>query len=164
MELVKPELGLIFWMLVTFIIVLTLLKKFAWGPILGIIKERETSIENALNAAEKARHEMKNLQSANEKLLADARLERDQLMKEAREMRESMINEAKTKASSEADRIVSAAREQINNEKMAAISELKSQVATLSIDIAEKIIKAELTNEDKQKALISNLVNDIKLN
>lgn len=164
MDLVKPEFGLIFWMSLTFIIVLILLKKFAWKPILSIIKERETSIENALNAAQQAKEEMKALRSSNEKLLADARLERDQMLKEAREIKESIVNEAKTKASQEGDRMIAAARETINNEKMAAVAELKNQVASLSIEIAEKILRTELSNEEKQKALVKNLLEDIKLN
>lgn len=164
MELVKPEIGLIFWMSITFITVLLLLRKFAWTPILNMIKEREASIENALNSAEKAKQEMAALKSSNDKLLAEARLERDNILKEAREIKDSIINEAKTKATQEADRIVKTARENIQNEKLAAITELKNQVATLSIDIAEKILKTELSSDDKQKALVKNLLEDVKLN
>lgn len=164
MELVKPAIGLIFWMTVTFVIVLFLLKKFAWKPILSIIKEREKSIAEALESAEAAKREMKNLKAGNEKLLAEARLERDKILKEATEIKESLINDAKGKAKIEADKIISSARETINNEKNAAIAELKNQVATLSIDIAEKILKSELSNEDKQKALVSSLLQDVKLN
>lgn len=164
MELVKPAIGLIFWMTLTFVIVLFLLKKFAWKPILSIIKEREQSIAQALESAEQAKREMKNLKAGNEKLLQEARLERDKILKEATEIRETMLNEAKTKAKQEAEKIISSARETINNEKNAAIAELKNQVASLSIDIAEKILKSELSNEDKQKALVSNLLQDVKLN
>ena len=164
MELVTPAFGLVFWMLVTFLIVLFLLKKFAWKPILDMIKEREESIENALSSAEKAKNEMASLKSSNEKILSDARLERDALLKEAREMKESMINEAKGKASAEADKIVSAARETINNEKMAAITELKNQVATLSIEIAEKVLRQQLASDEKQKAYVKQLLDEVKLN
>lgn len=164
MELVKPAFGLIFWMSLTFLIVLFLLKKFAWKPILGMIKERETSIESALNAAQKAKEEMASLQQSNERLIAEARVERDTLLKEAREMKDTIIAEAKTKATAEANRLVSAARETINNEKMAAITELKNQVAAMSIEIAEKIIRSELANDEKQKTLVTTLLKDVTLN
>jgi F-type H+-transporting ATPase subunit b len=164
MELVKPSIGLIFWMVVSFSIILFLLKKFAWKPILGMIKEREESIENALASAEKAKEEMKALQSNNEKILADARAERDLLLKDARDIREKMISDAKSIASKEGERMLTAARENIQNEKMAAITELKNQVASLSIDIAEKILKSELSSDEKQKSLVTTLLKDVKLN
>ncbi len=162
--LVQPEFGLMFWMLLTFLIVLFLLKKFAWKPILTMLKERETKIEDALSRAEKAKEEMKELQANNEKLLNQARAERDIMLKEARETRETMINEAKTKAKTEADRLIGIAREQIQNEKLAAITELKNQVATLSIEIAEKILKETLSDDEKQKKLVSTLIKDVNLN
>ncbi|MBN8695113.1 MAG: F0F1 ATP synthase subunit B [Bacteroidetes bacterium] len=164
MELVKPSIGLIFWMAVSFSIILFLLKKFAWKPILGMIKEREESIENALAAAEKAKEEMKALQSNNERILAEARAERDTLLKEAREMKDKMIAEAKTTATKEGERLLAIARENIQNEKMAAITELKNQVATLSIEIAEKILKSELSSDEKQKTLVNTLLKDVNLN
>ncbi len=164
MELVKPSIGLIFWMAVSFSIILFLLKKFAWKPILGMIKEREESIENALAAAEKAKEEMKALQSNNERILAEARVERDTLLKEAREMKDKMIAEAKTTATKEGERLLAIARENIQNEKMAAITELKNQVATLSIEIAEKILKSELSSDEKQKTLVNTLLKDVNLN
>lgn len=164
MELVTPAFGLVFWMSITFLTVLFLLKKFAWKPILNMIKEREESIEKALSSAEKAKNEMASLKSSNEKILNDARLERDVILKEARELRESMINEAKGKATQEADKIVSAARETINNEKMAAITELKNQVATLSIEIAEKVLRQQLASDEKQKAYVKQLLDEVKLN
>lgn len=164
MELVKPSIGLIFWMIVSFSIILFLLKKFAWKPILGMIKEREESIENALAAAEKAKEEMKALQSSNERILADAKAERDSLLKEAREMKEQIIAEAKTAATKEGDRLLKAARENIQNEKNAAITDLKNQVATLSIEIAEKILKSELSSDEKQKTLVNTLLKDVNLN
>lgn len=164
MELVKPSIGLIFWMIVSFSIILFLLKKFAWKPILGMIKERETSIENALAAAENAKEEMKALQSNNERILAEARNERDQLLKDAREIREKMISDAKGIAAKEGERMLTVARENIQNEKMAAITELKNQVATLSIEIAEKILKSELSSDEKQKTLVNTLLKDVNLN
>lgn len=164
MELVKPSIGLIFWMIVSFSIILFLLKKFAWKPILGMIKEREDSIENALAAAEKAKEEMKTLQSNNERILLEAKAERDQLLKDARDIKEKMIAEAKEVATKEGERLLKAARENIQNEKMAAVTELKNQVASLSIDIAEKILKAELSSDEKQKTLVTTLLKDINLN
>jgi F-type H+-transporting ATPase subunit b len=164
MELVTPAFGLIFWMLVSFGIIFWILKKFAWKPILNMLNERETSIQNALDSAEKAKEEMKALQSSNEKILADARTERDQLLKDAREIREKMIAEAKSLAAKEGDRLLAAARENIQNEKMAAITELKNQVATLSIEIAEKILKSELSSDEKQKTLVNTLLKDVNLN
>lgn len=164
MELVKPSIGLIFWMVVSFSIILFLLKKFAWKPILTMIKEREQSIENALAAAEKAKADMAVLQSDNERILAEARAERDVLLKEAREMKEQIISEAKGAATKEGDRLLKIARENIQNEKMAAITELKNQVATLSIEIAEKILKSELSSDEKQKSLVNNLLKDVNLN
>lgn len=164
MELVKPSIGLIFWMVVSFSIILFLLRKFAWKPILGMIKERELSIENALASAENAKAEMIALQSNNEKILADARNERDLLLKDAREIREKMISEAKGIATKEGERMLTIARENIQNEKMAAITELKNQVATLSIEIAEKILKSELSSDEKQKTLVNTLLKDVNLN
>jgi len=164
MELVKPSIGLIFWMAVSFSIILFLLKKFAWKPILGMIKEREQSIENALAAAENAKEEMKALQSNNERILVEARAERDQLLKDAREIREKMIADAKGLATKEGERLLTIARDNIQNEKMAAITELKNQVARLSIEIAEKILKSELSSDEKQKTLVNTLLKDVNLN
>ena len=164
MELVKPEFGLIFWMCISFGIILLILKKFAWKPILDMLHEREASIQSALDSAEKAKEEMKALQSSNEKILADARNERDLLLKDAREIREKMISEAKGIATKEGERMLAIARENIQNEKMAAITELKNQVATLSIEIAEKILKSELSSDEKQKTLVNTLLKDVNLN
>lgn len=164
MELVTPGIGLVFWMAVSFLIVLFLLKKYAWKPILSSLKSREESIENALNEAEKARAEMANLKSDNEALLKEARIERDAMLKEARDMRDNTVNEAKTKAKDEAEKIIAAAKEAIHNEKQAAMTELKNQVANLSIQIAEKVIKGELSDETKQRALVNSLLDEVKLN
>jgi F-type H+-transporting ATPase subunit b len=164
MELVKPEFGLIFWMTLTFLIVLFLMKKFAWGPILNAIQERENTIEEALNAAVKAREEMEALTASNEKLLAEARNERDKILKDAREIRESMLVEAKTKAAAEYDRILNDARKNIEAEKQAAINDLKNQVAGFSVEIAEKLLKQQLGENAQQKQLVSKLMEDIKFN
>ncbi len=151
-------------MVVSFGIVFFLLKKYAWKPILDMLKERETSIQDALDAAQRAKQEMANLKSDNERILMEARNDRDIMLKEARETREAIINEAKTRATIEADRLTKIARENIHNEKMAAITELKNQVAVLSIEIAEKVIRQHLSGDDKQKALMADLLKDVKLN
>lgn len=164
MQLVMPDTGLLIWMMITFLIVLILLKKFAWKPILKMIKDREDSIDSALKSAENAKLEMQSLKSDNEKILAQARSERDAMMKEARDMKDSIVGEAKGKAKEEADKILASAREAIQNEKMAAITELKNQVAVLSVEIAEKILKRELSDENKQRDLIGDLLKDTKLN
>ena len=164
MELVKPEFGLIFWMVISFGLIMLILKKFAWKPILNMLHEREASIQSALDSAEKAKEEMKALQSSNEKILADARNERDLLLKDAREIREKMIADAKGIATKEGERMLTIARENIQNEKMAAITELKNQVASLSIEIAEKILKSELSSDEKQKSLVNTLLKDVNLN
>lgn len=163
-SLTTPGIGLIFWTTLVFLLLVLLLSKFAWKPILSAIKTREEGITAALAAAEKAKEEMKALQAGNEKILAEARAERDAMLKEARDMKDAMVNEAKSKAKSESDRILASAREQITNEKNAAITELKNQVATLSIEIAEKILKSELSSDDKQKTLVNTLMKDVNLN
>lgn len=164
MELVKPEFGLLFWMFVTFFTVLFILKKFAWGPILTMIKERENTIEAALSSAQKAREDLESIQQKNEALLQEARLEREKILKEAREIRETMLAEAKAKASAEYEKVLSGAKADIRNEKMAAINELKNQVAGLSLEIAEKILRSELSSNEKQKELASRLASEVKLN
>ena len=162
--LLSPSYGLIVWTLVAFLTVLFLLKKFAWKPILKSLKEREDSIQNAIDEAKRTKEEMASLKAGNEKILLEARAERDNIMKEAREAKDTIIAEAKTKASKEGERLIAIAREAINNEKMAAITELKNQVATLSIEIAEKILKEELSSVDKQKQLVKALLDDVNLN
>jgi F-type H+-transporting ATPase subunit b len=163
-SLIEPGIGLIFWTTLTFLLLLGILGKFAWKPILNAIKTREEGITKALESAESALKDMRELKSANEMILTQARTERDNLLKEARETKDAIIAEAKVKAQSEADRIMTSAREQIANEKNAAVAELKKQVAVLSIEIAEKILKSELSNDEKQKALVSNLMKDVNLN
>ncbi len=164
MELVTPGIGLIFWSTLAFLIVLFLLAKFAWKPILGTIKEREDAIENALMAAEQAQIEIEKLKAFNENVLKEAKAERDNILKAGREAKDIIINEAKAKAQVEADIIVAQARETIENQKMSAITELKNQVAKLSIEIAEKILKEHLSEDEKQKSLINGMIDEINLN
>jgi F-type H+-transporting ATPase subunit b len=155
MELVTPEIGLIFWTTIVFVLLLIVLKKYAWKPILTAVDERNKSIEDALKAADKAKEEMLSLNADNERILMEAKKERDILLKEGREIKDSIIAEAKDKAKIESDKILITTKEQINNEKMKAITELKNQVAEMSIDIAEKILKSELSDKNKQKELIA---------
>ena len=164
MELIKPQFGLIFWMSISFLTLLFILGKFAFPMILKSLKEREDSITNALNSAEKAKKEMAALQADNEKLLVQARAERDQMLKEARDTKDAIVAEAKNKAQTEANKILATTRETINNEKNAAITELKNQVAAMSVEIAEKILRHELSNDEKQKALMDGLMKDVNLN
>jgi F-type H+-transporting ATPase subunit b len=163
-SLIEPGIGLIFWTTVTFLLLLGILGKYAWKPILNAIKTREEGITAALASAESALKDMRELKAANEVILNQARTERDNMLREARETKDTIIAEAKQRAQAESDRIMASAREQIGNEKNADIAELKRQVAVLSIEIAEKILKTELSNDDKQKALVLNLMKDINLN
>jgi F-type H+-transporting ATPase subunit b len=164
MELIQPGLGLIFWMTLSFALVLFLLKKYAWKPIMKMLKEREEAIDSALHEADKAREEMKLLKFDNERLLKQAKEERDAILTEARKIREKMIEEARLKAGQEAQRVIDGAKERIENEKMAAIVDLKNQIAQLSIDIAEKVIKTELAQDKKHDELIQRLIKEIKIN
>ena len=164
MELVKPDFGLVFWMTVSFLIVVFLMRKFAWGPILSSLKERENSITDALNSAKKAKEEVANLKAENERILQLARNERDMILKEAREAKDQIVNEARARAQTEGDRMLTIARETINNEKRAAIIELKNQVATLSVEIAEKVIRQHLSTDDKQKALVKDMLQEVNMN
>ena len=161
MELIKPSIGLLFWMALSFGILFFILSKYAWKPIMKAIKERESSIEDALNSAKKAKEEITALTSNNENLIRQAKLERDQILKDAKD---SIIAEAKNRAVTEGNRMIGIAKETIQNEKMAAISDLKNQVAQMSIEIAEKILRHELSNDEKQKELITNLLKDVTLN
>ena len=153
------SIGLFFWQTVIFIFLILLLKKFAWKPILDAVNEREEGIKNALLSAEKAKEEMASLQSDNEETLKKARSERDSLLKEAREIKQQLIDEAK----SEAKKIISQAQETIQNEKNAAIVDLKNQVAGLSIDIAEKVLKEKLSDDKTQMKLVKDLVKEVTL-
>ncbi|MCG2417413.1 F0F1 ATP synthase subunit B [Aequorivita sp. F47161] len=163
MNIVAPE-SLIFWTTIIFLLLLFLLRKFAWKPILGAVRSRESSINDALEAAEKAKLEMQNMHADNEKLLQEARAEREAMMKEARELKTKMINDAKEDAKLEADKMVAQAQAAIESEKKAAIAELKQQVASLSLDIAEKVVKHELSDSDKQMKLVNEMLGEAKLN
>jgi len=164
MQLVTPGIGLIFWMLVSFSLVLFVLGKYAWGPIMKGIHQREDSIEKALEAANDAKKEMLLLKAGNEQLLRDAKDERDALMRDARKVKEAILDEARVKANEEAARIMETARENIQFEKMAAINDLKNQIASISIEIAEKLIGKELENKAQQHELTEKLLKDVKIN
>ncbi|WP_225035889.1 F0F1 ATP synthase subunit B [Winogradskyella sp. SM1960] len=164
MDIIKPELGLVFWSLVTFIILLIVLRKFAWKPILGAVEEREEGIKTALASAEGARREMENLKADNERILQEARNERESMLKEAREMKNKMIADAKEEAQAQADKMITQAQEAIVTEKKVAMAELKSHVAGLSLDIAEKVVRNELSNKDKQLELVESMLGEAKLN
>ena len=155
--------GLFFWQTFLFLALLFLLRKFAWKPILNAVTEREDGIKDALVSAENARKEMQNLTADNERILKEARNDREELLKEARSMREQMIEEAKGEAQVEADKLIAKAKEGIENEKLAAIADLKSQVANLSIGIAEKLVKEELASKDNQVKLIETMLKDVNL-
>ena len=155
MELLTPGFGLVVWTVITFLILFFLLKKFAWKPILGAVHDRETSIKSALDSAEAARREMENLQADNERILQEARTERDSIIKEA---------DASDEAQAKADQIIKQAQAAILSEKQAAIADIKNQVANLSIDIAEKVVREELSNKEKQAKLVEDMLGDVTLN
>lgn len=159
--LVNPELGLIFWMTLSFLTVLFVLRKFAWKPILQSLKAREESIENSLQEAANARAEMQNLHSQNEALLAEARIERDKILKEAREIKDQIVSNAKATADDEAKKMIARANEEINKQKIAAIEELKKEVAGFSVAIAEKLISKQLSNTAEQQSLIAEQLSQL---
>ncbi|WP_036381039.1 F0F1 ATP synthase subunit B [Muricauda sp. MAR_2010_75] len=158
------SLGLFFWQTVLFGLLLFLLYKFAWKPILKAVNDREEGIKNALDAADAAKKEMQNVTADSEKLLKEARAERDALLKEAREIKESIVSEAKEQAKVEGNKMIKQAQATIESEKKAAVSEIKAQVANLSLEIAEKVIKEELSDKKKQQKLVDDMLGDIKLN
>lgn len=164
MELVNPGIGLIFWMTLAFGVVVWILAKYAWKPILKSLKEREDSIDKALHEADLARQEMKELKFSNEQMMAEAKEERDALLRQAREVKEKLIEDARLKANEEANRIIESARETIENEKMAAMVDLKNQIAKLSIEIAEKVIARELDDKGRQKEFVDKLIKKANLN
>jgi len=164
MELVNPGIGLIFWMTLAFLAIMFILGKYAWKPIMKALKEREVSIYEALSSADRAKKEMQDLQFSNEKLLQEAKNERDAILAEARKIRESIIEESKVKAGEEANRIVNSAKESIQYEKMAAMTELKDQLASLSLEVAKKVLKRELADPAKQEAYVKELMKDITFN
>lgn len=154
------SLGLFFWQTLIFVGLIFLLKKYAWKPILSAVNEREASIKDALEAAKEARSEMESLQSDNQRILNEARAQKEALLKEARTIRSEMINTAKVEAQSEANKILSQAQEAIQNEKRTAVNELKDQVSSIALDIATKVLQNELESKDKQMQLVSKLLQD----
>lgn len=164
MDLITPGIGMIFWTTVFFLILLIILGKFAWPAILSAVHARNDSIKNALESAEKARDEMTKLQADNEKILSEAKAERDLLLKEARDVKDKIISEAKDKAAEEAAKLIKNARAAIQNEKSSAITEMKNQMAVLSIDIAEKVLKRKLRGDKEQNEFVEKLIDKMDLN
>lgn len=161
--LLTPDLGLGLWSLITFVLLLLLLRKFAWGPIVGGLQTREQGIVEALESAKKAREEMSNLKSENEELLKQARLERDQMLREARDIREKTISEARDEAQAEKRKIVASATDEIQREKERAFNEVKDKIAVLAVEATEKILRAQLSNEQQQEQLVERYLQDTKL-
>jgi F-type H+-transporting ATPase subunit b len=163
-SILEPALGLIVWQLVIFGVLFFLLAKFAWKPIMGALQEREQSIEDALSLAAKTRQEMAELKSGNEKLIADARAERDRVLKEAKEAGDAMIAQAKTDAQKASADEIEKARAAFNQEKANAVASLRKEAASLSLEIAEKVLRNQLADRSAQETLVSNLLADAKLN
>ena len=164
MDLLIPEVGLVVFQTIAFLLLMFLLGKFAWKPVLAAIKEREQSIDDALNKAELAKQEMARLTSQNEELMKQARAERDEILKEAKILKDSIVNEAKTSAQTEGAKLIEKARIEIENQKKAALAELKEQVSTLSLDIAERVLRSQLDDKAKQQDLVNSLLKDVELN
>ncbi|OQP50948.1 ATP synthase F0 subunit B [Niastella yeongjuensis] len=164
MELLTPDLGLLVWNFIAFLILLIILRKFAWKPILSSLKSRETGIAESLATAERVKAEMAQLKSENEALLAKAREERTQLLKEARDTKDRIINEAKEQAKIEAGKIVADANAAIQQQKMAALTDVKNQVGNLVIEVAEKVLRRELADKSQQEKYIKQLAEEVKLN
>lgn len=164
MNLVTPDIGLVFWSTLFFLILLFVLGRFAWPGILNAVKARNESIRKALDAADNAKKEMAKLQADNEKILAEAKAERDELLREAKEIKEKLIAEARESAEEEAKKLIQNARESIRSEKAAAINDMKTQMAVLSVEIAEKILREKLESDDAQKKLVDKLIDEADLN
>ena len=164
MGLVTPELGTFIWMFIAFAIVFFLLKKFAWSSIVDAIDERNDSIKEALLSAESAKEEMAKLQADNQKILKEARRERESMLKEAKELGEQIVREAKTKATEEAEKVVASARQSIESDKTAALGEIKSQVALLSVEIAEKVLRRQFSEDQQQKEYFQELMKEVNIN
>lgn len=164
MDLLTPSIGNLFWTAVVFLLLLALLAKFAWSPILSAVRERENNIQDALNQAKLARQEMSQLKEDNERILREAKLERDAILKEAREMKDKIVNDAKDVAKVEGEKMIANAKASILTEKNAAMADIKNQIGTLSVSIAENILKQKLDNNEAQTALVENLINKSNLN
>ena len=164
MELLTPSIGNIFWTAVVFLLLVILLKAFAWKPILSAVKEREDNIQDALNQAKLAKREMETLKADNERIMREAKIERDAILKEARDIKDRIVAEAKDAAKSEGDKLIEAARQTINAEKNAAMADIKSTIGILSVNIAESILKQKLENSEAQNELVQNYLNKSNLN
>lgn len=164
MDLLIPEVGLVIFQTIAFLLLMFLLGKFAWKPILAAIKERENSIDEALNKAELAKQELARMTAQNEDLMKQARAERDEILKEAKALKDSIVNDAKTQAQTEGAKLIEKARIEIENQKKAALAELKGQVSSLSLDIAERVLRSQLDDKAKQQDLVANLLKDVELN
>ena len=162
--MIEPGIGLLFWMTLTFLVLLFLLAKFAWKPILSAINEREVTIVDSLNQAKLAKQEVENLKAENEIIIREAKIERDHILKEARDIRDRIVGEAKGLAQAEGDKMIESARQTIIAEKSAAVADIKSQIGTLSVSIAESILKQKLDNDGAQDALVANILNTSNLN
>jgi F-type H+-transporting ATPase subunit b len=163
MDLLTPSFGLIIWTLLAFLIVFFILKKFAWGPILSSLNEREKTIADSLSTAERVKEEMSQMKSENEALMAKARDERAQMLKEAKETRDKIVNEAREQAKIEASKIVAESYAAIENQKMAALTDVKNEIGNMVIDISEKVIRKSLQNRNDQEAYIRQLANELPL-
>ncbi|MFI5138425.1 MAG: F0F1 ATP synthase subunit B [Sphingobacteriales bacterium] len=163
MDLVTPQIGLVFWTTLCFAILLFILGKYAWKPILAAVAEREQSIEDALSRAEAVKEEMARLTGENEALLKQARADRDAILYEATKVKNQIISDAKTTAQKEGARQIELARQEINNQKLIAIADVKNQVASLSLEIAEKILRKQFEDQKKQDELVKDLLKEVKL-
>ncbi|NML70195.1 F0F1 ATP synthase subunit B [Chryseobacterium sp. RP-3-3] len=164
MGIIEPGIGLLFWMTLTFVILLFLLAKYAWKPIVNAVNDRETSIVDALNQAKLAKKEMEELKADNERIIREAKVERDAILKEAREIKDRIVGEAKDAAKNEGDKIIEAAKQTIQTEKNAAMADIKTQIGVLSVNIAESILKQKLDNNEAQNELVQNYLNKSNLN
>jgi F-type H+-transporting ATPase subunit b len=164
MELVTPSIGLVFWTTVSFLLLIFILSKFAWKPVMQALREREDSIENALLAAEKAKEEIANLNAESEILIKKAKDERDAILKDAKSIKDGLISDAKKEAEVQANKMIAKAKAEIETQKNAALAEVKNQVASLSIEIAEKVLSKQLEDKSKQETLVADLLKDVKLN
>lgn len=164
MDLVTPSIGLIFWSSIAFFILFFVLTKFAWKPITKTLKEREDSIDEALKSAETARLQLESLKTDNQRLLNEARAERDMLLKEANEIKDQILAKAKSDAKNEGDKMITAAKEAIEMEKLNALNQLKTQVANLSVDLAEKILRNKMEDRSQQEVFVNESLKNITLN
>lgn len=164
MELLNPSVGLVFWMTLSFVVLIVVLKKFAWNTILNSLKQREEFIENALKSAKDAEKRLEEARNAEAVMRAELARERDEILRQAREAKEQMISEAKARAAAEAEKMIQQAKDTIRNEKMEAMTDLRNQVAALAIEVAEKVLRENLSNDEQQKKVLDKAVQEITLN